>query len=413
MQKLILSLFLFPLLVSPAHADEDLVRVYFERGTACLREGRYSEAIENYTKVIELETSNIEAYYNRGLANQKLRSFDQAIEDFTRIIELRPDFTQAYFERGNTYFDRNQYEEAIKNYSKILELEPSNAGAMYNRGLANQKLRSFDQAIEDFTRIIELRPDFTQAYFERGNTYFDKDMDSHAIEDYTKALELNPGQEKAIYNRGLAYKRAKRYDTAHQDFEKVCALGDQAACKTAKELLAVIASESPAPVSQDIEKPPSSIPKDVSAHTETSKGEEVSEKTAAPRVPECSEGFLDLGDGTVKDCRTGLIWIKDLTSPGGIKNWHEAVAHSRTVKGTYCGTFRLPTRDELETFSKHLSLSENQPFANLRNGFYWTGEDYDAHHAWILYLFPCSNERWNTKENTFCNVLPVCSPNGN
>ena len=345
MQKLILSLFLLPLLVSLAHADEDLVRVCFERGTACLREGRYSEAIENYTKVIDLETSNIEAYYNRGLANQKLRSFDQAIEDFTRIIELRPDFTQAYFERGNTYFD--------------------------------------------------------------------KDMDSHAIEDYTKALELNPGQEKAIYNRGLAYKRAKRYDAAHQDFEKVCALGDQAACKTAKELLAVIASESPAPVSQDIEKPPSSIPKDVSAHTETSKAEEVSEKIAALRVPECSEGFLDLGDGTVKDCRTGLIWIKDLTSPGGIKNWHEAVAHSRTVKGTYCGTFRLPTRGELETFSKHLSLSENQPFANLRNGFYWTGEDYDAHHAWILYLFPCSNERWNTKENTFCNVLPVCSPNGN
>jgi tetratricopeptide (TPR) repeat protein len=261
--------------------------------------------------------------------------------------------------------------------------------------------------------LVHADEDPARTYFERGNTYFDKHMDSYAIEDYTKALELDPGQVKAIYNRGLAYKRAKRYDAAHRDLEKVCALSSQAACETAKELLAVMAAESPAPISDDFEKQRSSIPKEASFQPETAKSDQVPEKLVAQKVPECSEGFLDLGDGTVKDCLTGLIWIKDLTRPGGIKNWHEAVAYCQSMIGTYCGTFRLPTRDELETFSKHLSLSENQSFANLRNGFYWTGEDYDAHHAWIVYLFPCSNERWNTKENTFCNVLPVCSLNGN
>jgi tetratricopeptide (TPR) repeat protein len=292
-------------------------------------------------------------------------------------------------------------------------LETSNVEALYNRGLAYQKLKCFDRAIEDFTRIIALRPDFTQAYFERGNTYFDKRMDSHAIEDYTKALDLDSGQVEAIYNRGLAYKRAKEYDAAHRDFKKVCTLGSQAACEKAKELVAVMAAKPHAPISDDLEEQSSSITRGASFQAETSKGAEVSEKLVAEKVPECSEGFLNLSDGTIKDCRTGLIWFKDLTSPGGIKNRHEAVAYCQSITATYCGTFRLPTRDELETFSKHLSLSENQSFAKLRSGFYWTGGNYDAHHAWIVYLFPCTNERWNTKENTFCNVLPVCSLNGN
>jgi len=317
--------------------------------------------------------------------------------------------TRAYFKKGNTFFDIGQYEKAIENYNKIIELEPSNIKAYYNRGLANQKLRLYDKAIKDFTRTIQLKSDYIQAYFERGNVYFDKGLNKEAIEDYSKTLETNPDDVNSLFNRGLAYKRMKNYKAAYQDFKKVCDSGDERACKITKKISALIASKPPAPAPKDIEKPISTVKKTL-APPAIRPGLDKGLKEEKPsRVSECPEGLSDLGDGTVKDCKSGLIWVRDIASSGEIKNWFESVTHVHTLNYTHCRKWRLPTRDELRALSENLQHHARLPFINIKNGFYWTGEEHDTEQAWIVHLFPYSDERINTKKNTFCIVLPVCS----
>jgi len=43
------------------------------------------------------------AYNNRGLAYGKLNKYEQAMEDFSRAIELNPALAEAYYNRGNAY----------------------------------------------------------------------------------------------------------------------------------------------------------------------------------------------------------------------------------------------------------------------------------------------------------------------
>lgn len=315
---------------------------------------------------------------------------------------------RAYFKKGNTFFDNGLYQKAIENYSKVIDFEPSNIKAYFNRGLANQKLGLYDQAIKDFTRIIELKSDYIQAYFERGNVYFDKGLNKEAIEDYSKTLEINPDDVSSLFNRGLAYKRMKNYKAAYQDFKKVCDSGNEGACKIAKELSTLIVSKPPSPVPDDIEKPVLAVTKQPALPPVSPGRYEGLKEEKTVKVPGCPEGLLDLGDGTVKDCESGLIWVKDITSSGEIKNWSESVTHVHKLKYKYCKNWRLPTRDEFRALSESLHLYVNHPFINIKNGFYWTGEEHDTEQAWIVYLFPYSDERINTKKNTFCIILPVC-----
>jgi len=315
---------------------------------------------------------------------------------------------RAHFKKGNTFFETGYYSKAIENYNKVIELDPSYIKAYYNRGLVKQKLGLHDQAIKDFTKIIQLKSDYIQAYFERGNAYFDKGLYKEAIEDYSKNLEVNPNDSQSLFNRGLAHKKLKNYKAAHQDFKKLCDSGNDASCTIAKKLSSLIVSEVSAG-SKDLKKPGSTSKKLLPAPAVVAKSVKEIKQEVSPEIPECSEGILDLGNGTVKDCKSGLIWIKDMRSSGEIKNWSEAVTYVQALKYPNCGSWRLPTKNELSILSNNLQDCANNPFINIRNGFYWTNEEGSPDQAWLVYLFPYSNERINTKKNTLCIVLPVCS----
>ena len=50
--------------------------------------GKYSEALEDANKSIELDDSNVKAYHRRGTANMKLENFDAAIRDYEKVCLL-------------------------------------------------------------------------------------------------------------------------------------------------------------------------------------------------------------------------------------------------------------------------------------------------------------------------------------
>ena len=52
-------------------------------------------AIQDYTKVIQLEPNFTNAYYNRGVAYSNKGELDLAIQDYTKAIELVPDYAEG------------------------------------------------------------------------------------------------------------------------------------------------------------------------------------------------------------------------------------------------------------------------------------------------------------------------------
>jgi len=117
--------------------------------------------------------------------------------------------------------------------------------------------------------------------------------------------------------------------------------------------------------------------------------------------------FLDNNDGTVTDCRTDLIWLKNADCFGGIQTWDTAMSFVAGINSGECGLsdgsvegdWRLPTRDELQkvgtdppttwegTGNPPVSWTKPHspdPILNVMSDYYWSGTPHaeDTGLAW-------------------------------
>ena len=58
-------------------------------------------------------------YFERGKALYLQGKYDQAVEDFTTVIELQPDWASGYFWRGVTLSSQGNYDQAVEDLSLI------------------------------------------------------------------------------------------------------------------------------------------------------------------------------------------------------------------------------------------------------------------------------------------------------
>jgi len=62
-------------------------------------------------------------YYHRGICYRNLGQHEKAIEDNSKVIELDPDNAYAYKNRGLSYEVLEEYEKAKADRAKAEELE--------------------------------------------------------------------------------------------------------------------------------------------------------------------------------------------------------------------------------------------------------------------------------------------------
>ena len=63
------------------------------------------------------------AYNNRGFAYYGLKKYSEAIADYTKTIELDPKYAKAYNNRGNAYKAIGKIKDAEADFAKAKSLE--------------------------------------------------------------------------------------------------------------------------------------------------------------------------------------------------------------------------------------------------------------------------------------------------
>lgn len=131
---------------------------YLGRGLAFLEMKRYSDAINDFTECIKIDSTYLFAYYNRGNVFLDLKNYNFALKDFTKAIEINNKYTNALVNRGITFMELSQFDNALVDFTSALLIDSNQYDALYFRGFCYLKLAKIDSALNDFERCYSINP---------------------------------------------------------------------------------------------------------------------------------------------------------------------------------------------------------------------------------------------------------------
>ncbi|MFL6305211.1 MAG: tetratricopeptide repeat protein [Candidatus Sulfotelmatobacter sp.] len=154
----------------------------------------YTTAVSRLRRVIELDPHMMRAYNNLGLCYDSLGQFDEAIQSFTRAIELNHGQTQPSawppLNLAVSLMSLNRLDEAAARLHEALGYNPQFPQAEYELGLVLEKERKFEEAIAPLLRAIELDPLYAEPHYTLGRIYQRQGKREKAQEEIEKFKNL-------------------------------------------------------------------------------------------------------------------------------------------------------------------------------------------------------------------------------
>jgi tetratricopeptide (TPR) repeat protein len=88
---------------------------------------------EGFLGFIDIFKSDVD-FFKRGVEKLENKQYAEAVEDFSRVIEINPSYTAAYYLRACIYSDTGKYQAAIEDLSKVIKIDPQFEEAYFLRG---------------------------------------------------------------------------------------------------------------------------------------------------------------------------------------------------------------------------------------------------------------------------------------
>lgn len=126
---------------APGAARADAERLKNE-GNELMKADRHREALERYSRAIELDPLSAVYFCNRAAAHFKLNDHEGAVADCTAALVLQPDYGKAHGRLGLALTALERHREARQAFARAASLEPDNDSYKQNLRLADERLTS-------------------------------------------------------------------------------------------------------------------------------------------------------------------------------------------------------------------------------------------------------------------------------
>ena len=127
-------------------------RVEIRRGNKEYNSNNYVGSEINYRKALESEPSSQTATYNLGNSLYKQGKYSDAIKEYEKVIMSESDdkkLSEAWHNIGNSYFMEKNLAKSIDAYKNCLRINPKDEEARYNLRMAQLLLEQQQQDQQD------------------------------------------------------------------------------------------------------------------------------------------------------------------------------------------------------------------------------------------------------------------------
>jgi tetratricopeptide (TPR) repeat protein len=182
------------------------------------------QAIQSYSKAIELNPRYAVAYFMRAILYEQLQEFQRSLSDYNQAISINPEAFLAYHNRAILKYENlNDYQGGLNDFNQAIYLNPKYAEAYYNRALLKHiKLNDIQGALKDYNQAISINPKAFLAYNNRAFLKIANLNDVQgSLNDWNQAISLNSQYAEAYMGRALLkIANLKDRTGAIQDFRK-------------------------------------------------------------------------------------------------------------------------------------------------------------------------------------------------
>ncbi|MDD4004384.1 MAG: tetratricopeptide repeat protein [Elusimicrobiaceae bacterium] len=214
------------------------------RTAALIDKGDTDSAVLELNYLLRRDPDYVPAYCLRANAYAKAQQFPQAIEDYTKVIELSSttdcgNYGSVFYDRGYSYFISGKPLSAAKDFIQEVKRNPQN-GAAYGlmaRALRDECFFAKDAGMPNWIRYCARAIDsFDKAYAVSGGSqpFFDKAVVYNQMGYYKNAmselgkLHAAPGKDirpaDICYETALALYGLQDYQNSVEQFTRAIAL---------------------------------------------------------------------------------------------------------------------------------------------------------------------------------------------
>ena len=133
------------------------------RGNEYMKAKEYDEAINAYTRSLDLNPKEAATYCNRAMAYLKMKNYARCIDDANKTLEIEPDYVKAFHRRGKAYLATKKFELAIRDFQFILEKNPEDKDI-------NASLKSAREQLEDKEERLDAKKPKTEEITDTTST---------------------------------------------------------------------------------------------------------------------------------------------------------------------------------------------------------------------------------------------------
>ena len=191
------------------------IRGYINLGNALDRKDRYEEAIEAYSKALQMKKGVLDAHYNLAVALERRGRFKEAGAHYLEALRLKPGDVQAHYALAVVLVLQGKIGEAIAHYGEAIRRHP-------NKGLAEREGRRFEGAMANYCKKMQflVRPDDVEGNYNLALALQWRGKLEGAGSHFAKVLRIKPDYAEAHNNLGVVLARLGRVKEAVDHFSE-------------------------------------------------------------------------------------------------------------------------------------------------------------------------------------------------
>ncbi|MGD0650345.1 MAG: tetratricopeptide repeat protein [Verrucomicrobiia bacterium] len=178
--------------------NPDAWLAHYNLGVVLTDQGKFAEAIAEYTAALRVKPDYVEAHNNLGLMLAGLGKTAEAITEYTAALRIDPDNADAHNNLGVALVSQGEVAKAIGQYGQALRIQPDFAEAHNNLGYALLRLGKASEAIGQYEQALRIQPDSAEVHYNLGTALLQLGKVTEAIAQYREALWLRPDWPPAL-----------------------------------------------------------------------------------------------------------------------------------------------------------------------------------------------------------------------